>query len=108
MGRKRVANSTKNKSSKTKSPATKARGKLDEFLPLLSSEQAEIHLHAAVLEVAEMSQLVELAADLKIRRFLLARLSDTAALVDPGQAKALEDALLAGGHTPKRLEGEWK
>ncbi len=98
MGRKRVA----------KSPEAKARGTLDELLPLLSSEQPEIHLSAAVLEVAEISQLAELAADPKIRRFLLARLSDTAAVVDPGQAKALEDALLAGGHTPKRLEGEWK
>jgi len=46
-------------------------------------------------------ELLELAADPKIRRYLLARLSDTVALVDPGQVEPLEAALLTAGHTPK-------
>jgi len=74
---------------------------LDSLLPLLEPEQNELHFNATVLEVEEAAQLAELAADRKIRRFLLGRLSDTAALVDPGFGKALEDALLAAGHTPK-------
>jgi hypothetical protein len=74
---------------------------LDSLLPRLAPRQNEIHVNATVLEVAEPAQLAELAADGKVRRFLLGRLSDTAALVDPHSAKLLEDALLAGGHTPK-------
>ena len=74
---------------------------LDSLLPPLKPRQDEIHVNATVLEVAEPAQLAELAADGRIRRFLLGRLSDTAALVDPNSAKLLEDALLAGGHTPK-------
>ena len=74
---------------------------MDSLLPLLEPEQNELHLNATVLEVDEAAQLAELAADGKIRRFLLGRLSDTVALVDPGSGKALEDALLATGHTPK-------
>jgi len=74
---------------------------LDSLLPRLKPRQNEIHLNATILEVAEPAQLVELVADGKVRRFLLGRLSDTSALVDPKSAKLLEDALLAGGHTPK-------
>ncbi|MGD9856974.1 MAG: hypothetical protein AB7U20_18650 [Planctomycetaceae bacterium] len=74
---------------------------LDSLLPLLEPTQNELHLHATVLEVAEAAQLVELAADARLRRFLLGRLSDTAALVDPDRGKALEAALLAAGQTPK-------
>jgi hypothetical protein len=74
---------------------------LDSLLPRLEPERRELHLNAALLEVSEPAQLAELASDGKIRRFLLGRLSDTVALVDPGCAKQLEAALLAGGHTPK-------
>ena len=97
MGQKRVTK---------KSPASTASEKLDSLLPLLAWKDRELHRQAAVLETAEMSQLLELAADPKIRRFLIARLSDNIALVDPGQAKSLEETLLAGGHTPKRVEGD--
>ena len=83
-----------------------ARAKLDALLPLLQPQERELHLNAAVLEVTDMAQLAELAADAKIRRYLLARLSDTVALVDPGNAGALEAALLATGNTPKRLQGD--
>ena len=50
---------------------------LDSLLPLLQPEGRELHLNAAIVEVAEPAQLAELAANPRIRRFLLARLSDT-------------------------------
>ncbi len=74
---------------------------LDSLLPRLESRCGELHLNASLLETSEPAQLAELAADGKIRRFLLGRLSETAALVDPGCEKQLEESLLAGGHTPK-------
>jgi hypothetical protein len=79
--------------------------KLDELLPLLTASQNEVHVNAAVLEVNDVHQLVELAANPKIRRFLLARLSDVVALIDPGEAQALAKALLAAGQTPRMLKG---
>jgi hypothetical protein len=79
---------------------------LDELLPLLEPPRGELHLHAAVVEVSDSTQLVELAANPKIRRYLLARLSDTVALVDPAHVEALCKALLAEGHTPKITEGQ--
>jgi hypothetical protein len=78
---------------------------LDDLLPLLHPRQAELHENAAVLEVNDMTQLVELASNPRIRRYLLARLSDTVALIDPGHLDALARALLAEGHTPKRVKG---
>lgn len=81
---------------------------LDALLPRLQPHQPELHLNAAVVEVAEPAQLAELAANPRIRRYLLVRLSDTAALVDPGRAGDLEAALLEAGHTPKVLAGEWQ
>ncbi len=79
---------------------------LDSLLPLIvPADSPEWHANAAILETAAPSQLAELAADGKIRRYLLGRLSDTVALVDPGQADALEQALLESGHTPKLAEG---
>lgn len=78
---------------------------LDRLLPLLQPRVNELHEHAAVLEAGEPAQLIELASQPKIRRFLLARLSDTVALVDPGQADALAKVLLAQGHTPRVVKG---
>jgi len=74
---------------------------LDSLLPRLATGRNELHINAAVLEVSDPAQLAELAADRKIRCFLLGRLSNTAALVDPDCAEQLEKALLTGGHTPK-------
>jgi hypothetical protein len=74
---------------------------LDDLLPLLQARQPELHNHAALLELADPMQLAELAANPKTRRYLLARLSDTVALIDPGQLDALLKALRAEGHTPK-------
>jgi hypothetical protein len=81
---------------------------LDSLLPLLKPDGPELHLNATVLEVAEPAQLAELAADPRIGRYLLARLSDTIALVDPGHAREMESALLDAGHTPKVLTGDWE
>jgi len=78
---------------------------LDRLLPLLQPRQPELHEHAAVLEVRDAAQLIELASEPKIRRYLLARVADTVALVDPGQEDALARALLALGHTPKVVKG---
>jgi hypothetical protein len=78
---------------------------LDDLLPLLEPRRAELHLHAAVIEVSDVHQLLELAANPKVRRYLLARLSDTVAVVDPRHVEALERALLAEGHTPKVTGG---
>ncbi len=78
---------------------------LDELLPVLQVQQTELHEHAAILEVSELAQLVELASNPRIRRYLLARLSDTVALIDPGHVDALTRVLLAEGHTPKMAKG---
>src|SRR4051794_6686364 len=78
---------------------------LDDLLPLLDVRRPELHEHAAVLEVADRALLAELASDPRVRRYLLARLSDTAALIDPGHADALVKALRAAGHTPKLAKG---
>jgi hypothetical protein len=74
---------------------------LDELLPLAEPAQAELHLHAAVLEVSEPAQLLELAADAGLRALLLCRLAATVALVDPGGAERLVEVLRRRGHTPK-------
>jgi len=79
---------------------------LDSLLPLLQPDGPELHLNAAVVEVAEPAQLAELAADPRIGRYLLARLSDTVALVDPGHARDVERALLDAGRTPKVVTGD--
>ena len=79
--------------------------KLDDLLPLLEPSRAEVHENAAVIEVAEAIHLVELAANPRIRCFLLGRLSDTAALIDPQYCNALAKALQAEGHTPKMVKG---
>ena len=78
---------------------------LDELLPLLTPQRTALHENVAVLEVNDIAQMAELAVNPKIRRYLLARLSDTVALVDPGQEEALAKALLSEGHTPKMVKG---
>jgi len=82
---------------------TSSTSPLDELLPLLQPQRPELHLHATLLETSDSAQLLELAASPKIRRFLLARLSDTVALVDPVTADELARVLLAEGHTPRML-----
>jgi hypothetical protein len=83
--------------------APSAAERLDELLPLAEPGQVELHLRAAVLEVSDPAQLLELAADSALRPFLLCRLAPMVALVDAGQAKGLVEALRKRGHTPKVL-----
>jgi len=78
---------------------------LDNLLPLLQPQRLELHIGAALLEVNDIAQLTELAANPKIRRCLLGRLSDTVALVDPGQVDVLVKTLRGEGHTPKMVKG---
>lgn len=78
---------------------------LETLLPRLRPQRWELHEHVTLLEAADPMKLAELAANPKIRRYLLARVSDTVALVDPGHAEALARALLAEGHTPKMVCG---
>jgi hypothetical protein len=84
---------------------TSASDILDDLLPLLQPRRSELHENAAVLEVNDRAQLAELAANPRVRRYLLARLTDTVALIDPGQVEALTRALLAEGQTPKMVKG---
>jgi hypothetical protein len=74
---------------------------LDELLPLVEPTETEVHQGAAVLEVGDPAQLLELGADPALRPFLLCRLAPQVALVDPGGAVDLADALRRRGHTPK-------
>lgn len=76
---------------------------LDELLPFAEPECLEIHAHAAILEVSDPSQLVELVADTALRPFLLCRLAPNVVLVDPDSAETLADLLRRRGHTPKVL-----
>jgi hypothetical protein len=61
--------------------------------------------NAALLEVQDLAQLLELSRDPRVGRHLLARLSDTVALVDPGAEELLIKALRATGHTPRTVKG---
>ena len=94
---------------RTLRPAKKAPSKgaktasalLDELLPLAEPTEMEVHSNAAVLEVGDPAQLLELAADTALRPYLLCRLAPLVALVDPGRAAELAEALRRRGHTPK-------
>lgn len=84
---------------------TASKHPLDPLLPLLEPDAPSVLANAEVLEVQEMAQLMELSRDPKIGRYLLARLSDTTALVDPGSVDELVKALRAAGHTPRTTKG---
>jgi hypothetical protein len=77
---------------------------LDAFLPLAEPSEKELHLNAALLEVGDPAQLLELAADAGLRPFLLCRLAPNVALVDPGRADELAEMLRRRGHTPRILK----
>jgi len=77
----------------------------DSLLSMGEVEGIELHRNAALIEVAEAGQLEAIAQDSRLGRFLLCRLSKTVAVVDPGRAEAFAQALLAAGHTPKRVKG---
>src|SRR5262249_11285149 len=77
---------------------------LDQLLPLAEPAGHEVHEGAAVLEVGDPAQLLELAADAWLRPSLLCGLAPRCALVDPGRAVELAEALRRRGHTPKILK----
>jgi hypothetical protein len=77
---------------------------LDDLLPLAEPSSREVHIHAAVLQVGDVAQLLELAADTAVRPLLLCRLAPDVALVDPGRAEELAEVLLRRGYTPKILK----
>ena len=54
---------------------TSAYERLDELLPFAEPSETEMHVNAAVLEVGDPAQLLELAADPGLRPFLLCRLA---------------------------------
>ena len=78
---------------------------LDHLLPLLEPDGPGLIADAVLLEVQDLAQLVELSRDPRIGRHLVARLSDTVALVDPGAEEDLVKALRAAGHTPRTAKG---
>jgi hypothetical protein len=84
---------------------TASKHPLDPVLPLLEPEEPAVLADAEVLEVQNLAQLLELSRDPKIGRYLLARLSDTVALIDPGTSEDLVKALCAAGHTPRTTKG---
>ena len=84
---------------------TVAKHPLDPILPLLEPDQPAVLTNAAILEVQGLAQLLELSRDPKIGRHLLARLSDTVALIDPGAEEELIKALRAAGQTPRTAKG---
>jgi hypothetical protein len=88
----------------SKERAPSASELLDEFLPLAEPAANEVHLRAAVLEVSDPAQLLELAADTGLRPFLLCRLAPNVALVDPGRGDELAEFLRRRGHTPKIIK----
>jgi hypothetical protein len=85
-------------------PSPSTADPLEEFLPYAAVAGPEVHRHAAVLEVGDPAQLLELAADTALRPFLLCRLATTVALVDPGRADELAEVLRRRGYTPKILK----
>jgi len=81
---------------------------ISRLLPLAQPERIELHPEATLLETPEPGDLAALAADPKIARYLLCRLSDTVALVDPGAGLELAEALRSTGRTPRIVREDLK
>ena len=64
---------------------------------------ARIHENVSLIEVKDRITLDMILADTAAQRCLFTRLSDTVAIVAPGQYDALLARLLRLGHTPKTL-----
>jgi hypothetical protein len=101
MARKKASRSVASSPKEGKSSASQL---LDELLPLGEPSAIEMHFNAAVLEVNDPAQLLELAADTAVRPFLLCRLAPNVAMVDPGRADDLTELLRRRGYTPKVLK----
>ncbi len=68
------------------------------------NNQPIVHENLPCIEVTDRFILDNLYSDPRTAQFLLTRLSETAAVVAPGQLDALLARLLKTGHTPKVLE----
>jgi len=79
---------------------------LDSLLPLLQPDGPS-YMSRRRLRGAEPALLAEWPP-IPDSQYLLARLSDTVVLVDPGHVRDLESALLDAGHTPKVLRGDFE
>lgn len=66
--------------------------------------QATLHKNLPILEVAEPFLLDSLLADTATAGYILARLSDRMAIVEPKHVDALLSRLLKLKHTPRVLE----
>lgn len=70
----------------------------------MKKQVATVHENLPIIEVADKVTLDMLFADTHASRYLAKRLSDTVAVVYPGQLDALLARLRKLGHTPKVLE----
>jgi hypothetical protein len=70
----------------------------------MAAQPTLIHDNVSLIETSEKLLLDGLFADPATRPFLLARLSDTVALVQPNQFDVLLARVKKQGHTPKVLE----
>jgi hypothetical protein len=86
----------KSKSAAPAAPLAPAEAPLD--APLL-------HTHLTLVETAGPELMEELLADRRIGPLLVARLSDCAAVVAPGNAREVHRWLLKAGHTPRIVDG---
>jgi hypothetical protein len=66
-----------------------------------NDDEAVLHTHLTLIEVAEPEILHELCADRRIGPLIVAQLSDHVAVAAPGSAKEVVQYLLKAGHTPK-------
>ena len=70
----------------------------------MAAQPTLIHDNVSLIETADKLLLDAFFADPTTRPFLLARLSDTAAIVQPDKFDALLTRIKKQGHTPKVLE----
>ena len=69
-----------------------------------SGSNTRLHENISLIQVEDQISLDMVLADAVASRYLLTRLSDTVAVVAPGQLDALLARLIRLGHTPKVLE----
>ena len=70
----------------------------------MNNEKPTLHENLPIVEVADKVLLDMLFADPQASRHLATRLSDTTAVVSPGQTDILLARLRKLGHTPKVVE----
>jgi len=77
---------------------------MEEHLAIaVEQSDARLHENISLIEVSDRVTLDMILADATAQKCLSTRLSDTVAIVVPGQADALLARLIRLGHTPKVL-----